>query len=65
MRLPFGPKGVVTHFQTQSERTILEIEDVISYLDNFLVASRTFKFHCKSVRRVIEALTEVGLAPVV
>ena len=39
MRLPFGPKGAVTHFQAQGERTILEIEDVISYLDNFLVAS--------------------------
>ena len=38
MRLPFGPKGAVTHFQAQGERTILEIEDVISYLDNFLVA---------------------------
>ena len=39
MRLPFGSKGAVTHFQAQGERTILGIEDVISYLDNFLVAS--------------------------
>ena len=60
MRLPFGSKGAVTHFQAQGERMILGIEDVISYLDNFLVASRMFKSHCESVRRVIEALTEVG-----
>ena len=33
---------------------------MISYLDNFLVASQTFKSHCESVRRVIEALTEVS-----
>ena len=39
MRLSFGPKGTVTHFQAQGERMILGIEDVISYLDNFLVAS--------------------------
>ena len=39
---------------------ILGIEDVISYLNNFLVASQMFKSHCESVKRVIEALTEVG-----
>ena len=60
MRLPFGPKGAITYFQTQGERTILGIKDVIFYLDNFLVASQTFKSHCESVRRVIEALTEAG-----
>ena len=60
MRLPFSPKGVITHFQTQGKKTILRIEDVISYLDNFLVASRMFESHCESVRRVIEALTEAG-----
>ena len=58
MRLPFDPKGAVTHFQAQGERTILGIEDVISYLNNFLVAFQTFESHCKSVRKVIEALTE-------
>ena len=60
MRLSFGLKGVVTHFQAQGERTILGIEDVISYLDNFLIASQTFKSHCESIRRVIETLTKAG-----
>ena len=60
MRLSFDPKGVVIHFQTQGEKTILRIKDVISYLDNFLVTSQTFKSHCESVKRVIEALTEAG-----
>ena len=60
MKLPFGLKGAVTHFQAQSERMILGIKDVISYLDNFLVASWTFKSYCESVKRVIEALTEAG-----
>ena len=60
MRLSFSLKGAVTHFQAQGEKMILEIKNVISYLNNFLVASQMFKSHCKSVKRVIEALIKAG-----
>ena len=39
VRMPFGPKGAVMHFQVQGEQVIGVSDEAASYLDNFLVFS--------------------------
>ena len=53
VRMPFGPKGTVTHFQVQGERVIGVSDEAANYLDNFLIFSKELENHSNEAHRVI------------
>ena len=57
VRMPFGPKGAVMHFQVQGKQVISVSDEATSYLDNFLVFSKELENHSNEAHRVIQKLT--------
>ena len=53
VRMPFGLKGTVMHFQVQGEQVIGVSDEAASYLNNFLVFSKKLKNHSDETHRVI------------
>ena len=53
VRMPFGPKGAVMHFQVQGEQVISVSDEAASYLNNFLVFSKKLENHSNEAHRVI------------
>ena len=53
MKMSFGLKGVVMHFQVQGEQVISVSNEATNYLDNFLVFSKELKNHFNEACRVI------------
>ena len=54
VRMLFGPKGVVTHFQIQGKQVISVSDEATSYLDNFLVFFKELENHFNETCRVIQ-----------
>ena len=60
VRIPFGPKGVVMHFQVQGKQVISVSDEAANYLDNFLVFSKELENHSNEACRVIQKLMRAG-----
>ena len=60
-RLPFGVSSVPAIFQRVMESLLQGIPNVCVYIDDILVAGKTYQEHINSLEKVLARLSEAGL----
>nr|CAD2158036.1 unnamed protein product [Meloidogyne enterolobii]CAD2205428.1 unnamed protein product [Meloidogyne enterolobii] len=60
-RLPFGVKSAPSIFQHLIDQLISGISGVFGYLDDIVIASKTFKDHTKTLKLLLKRIQDYGL----
>ena len=60
-RLPFGVSSAPAIFQRVMESLLQGIPNVCVYIDDILVAGKTYQEHINSLEKVLARLSEAGL----